>query len=131
MQQYLYITTYDPLEEPAYQPDYPFRGFFGAYLVYIVFFHSDLQLALEDPYLGTLLPNTLDKSFFDRGFTESNQVRSMLRLVDYCEYTNGNNRNFLGGLLAIIHEEVTENGFDLSQAWSRDRLLNHVKKHYY
>ena len=87
-------------------------------------------LAKQDPHIGTLLRERYEENSFDIGKTDSKTIKSMLRLIDYCDQTNGNSRSFLDGLLQIIGEEMSMNGFSPKIAPSRKSVVKQMTAKY-
>ena len=87
-------------------------------------------LAKQDPHIGTLLRERYEENSFDIGKTDSKTIKSMLRLIDYCDQKNGNSRSFLDGLLQIIGEEMSMNGFSPKIAPSRKSVVKQMTAKY-
>ena len=87
------------------------------------------RLAEKDHFIGHRLRGVND-DLFDRKKSETHHMKSMIRLIDYCDHTNGNSRTFLDGLLKIVGEEILNSGFDPSSALARQTISAHVIKNY-
>ena len=83
-----------------------------------------------DSNLGCVLKRPVCSKEYDMWKLQDKMTQSMLRLIDYCDQTSGNNRKFLDGLLKIIAEEMRHRDFKPEMAPKRETIVSKIQKQF-
>ena len=82
-------------------------------------------LAESDPEIGSLLATKFPEQYYDRAKYELPEVKSLLRIFDYCDNANMNSRESIDKLGKIFKEESAQNAFTAENWWTREKLKNY------
>ena len=80
--------------------------------------------------IGSLLATKFPEQYYDRAKYELPEVKSLLRIFDYCDNANMNSRESIDKLGKIFKEESAQNAFTAENWWTREKLKNYITRNY-